>query len=414
MHSARLAFHATALLAVLVVPVSAERSAARTLGDMLAAYANVPSFHTLSRLQGTAKIDETTEAISGTAEVYYRAPRRFRVDADINGDSQSAYCDGEAVTFVFGKQAFTGPVPATTAALEELFVPFQGPGSGVSGSSTGLVDELALALGFVTDAMFESVRTAPRPPDADALWDACDVLAVRPRDGVRQLLFVDSATHRLRRTSLEMTKEDLDRGLGPDLGAEVREFSLSIAYDTEEQADSTTFADDVFAFTPGPDMAVSDLAELSGKRPESIEGRQAPDLALPDLAGNEVRLSTLKGHPVILDFWASWCPPCQGSMPKLQSFTSAFKDAGLVVIAVSVDETLEDIVKFVKENGITFAVLQGTTDPAALANVCEAYGVEGIPRTLFIDAEGTIRTDLYGLHEDSAYTDGLKSIGLGD
>src|SRR4051812_19074589 len=75
---------------------------------------------------------------------------------------------------------------------------------------------------------------------------------------------------------------------------------------------------------------------------------QAPDFSLKDLSGKTVQLSALKGHPVLLDFWATWCGPCRMSIPMVQSFYMRHKDEGLVVLGVNMDEDPSGVPEFVK------------------------------------------------------------------
>jgi len=119
-------------------------------------------------------------------------------------------------------------------------------------------------------------------------------------------------------------------------------------------------------------------------------GDRAPDFTLPDLDGKSVSLSDFRGHVVILDFWASWCPPCRASMPQLRDYYEKFKDRGLVLIGVSLDRSAEDARYFLEDKGYTDLIpLWGSV--AASQGVAREYGIYGIPHTFVIDPEGVIR-----------------------
>ncbi len=119
-------------------------------------------------------------------------------------------------------------------------------------------------------------------------------------------------------------------------------------------------------------------------------GERAPDFTLPDLDGKSVSLSDFRGHVVILDFWASWCPPCRASMPKLREYYEEFKDRGLVLVGVSLDRSAEDARYFLEKNGYTdFIPLWGSV--SASQGVAREYGIYGIPHTFVLDPEGVIR-----------------------
>ncbi len=123
----------------------------------------------------------------------------------------------------------------------------------------------------------------------------------------------------------------------------------------------------------------------------------APDFALTDLDGETVMLSDFRGKTVVLNFWASWCPPCREEMPEFQELWDERGEHGaddLVMIALDflVQDTMADARKFIEGNGFTFPVLFDTADGA----VAERYRVRGLPATFFIDREGVVRWINYG------------------
>lgn len=112
----------------------------------------------------------------------------------------------------------------------------------------------------------------------------------------------------------------------------------------------------------------------------------APDFAVYDIDGNEVRLSDFLGTPVVLNFWASWCPPCKGEMPDFDALYEEYKDRVAFVMVDLVDgqrETVETGSQHVEDQGFTFPVYYDTEQKADAA-----YGIMSIPMTLFIDGDG--------------------------
>ncbi|HEY8123050.1 MAG TPA: TlpA disulfide reductase family protein [Myxococcota bacterium] len=132
------------------------------------------------------------------------------------------------------------------------------------------------------------------------------------------------------------------------------------------------------------------LLGLGCERLEAVPGVEgegvrepAPDFTLERLGGGEVALASLRGQPVIVDFWATWCGPCEDSIPVLVAFHQKY--AGRVhVLGVSVDWDREAIAPYVREHGMTYPVLLGDESLAL------DYGAPGFPALFVIDAEGRI------------------------
>jgi peroxiredoxin len=149
-----------------------------------------------------------------------------------------------------------------------------------------------------------------------------------------------------------------------------------------------------------PENASQEAANMSGLK----VGAKAPDFELKTLAGDTVKLSDLKGKKVMLNFWATWCPPCKAEMPAMEEF---HKEAGdeVVILAVNIDPHL-DVKAFVDENGITFPIPLDAED-----KVNETYQVLSIPTTYFIDSKGNIGNKYIGamnLDAMKQYTKDLK------
>ncbi len=126
----------------------------------------------------------------------------------------------------------------------------------------------------------------------------------------------------------------------------------------------------------------------------SVKGKDAPDFELKDVStGKSVKLSDYKGKAVLLNFWATWCPPCKVEIPWFVELQKQYGPDGLAVVSVAMDDASEqDISKFAQEMGINYPVLHGTDE------VGTAYGgVEGLPTTFYIGRDGKIVDRLEGL-----------------
>ena len=116
------------------------------------------------------------------------------------------------------------------------------------------------------------------------------------------------------------------------------------------------------------------------------QGSEAPDFTVYDIDGNPHKLSDFRGKPVLLNFWASWCGPCQMEMPDFQKYYERHGDKVNFVIVNLTDgqqETVESASDFIAEKGYTFPVYYDTDIDAAMK-----YGVSAVPVSYFIDAEG--------------------------
>ncbi len=138
-------------------------------------------------------------------------------------------------------------------------------------------------------------------------------------------------------------------------------------------------------------VVVQDTAlELGLLEDRSVKiGQPAPDFALLDLSGNVVRLSDFLGKTVVLNFWASWCPPCRAEMPDfLEVYEQRLPQDDFVILAVDklVEDTKGAVDDFVQEFGLTFPIAFDASN-----DVLERYGVRGLPATFFIDADGIMR-----------------------
>lgn len=123
------------------------------------------------------------------------------------------------------------------------------------------------------------------------------------------------------------------------------------------------------------------------EKKQAVEGGQAPDFSLNDLDGVEVRLSNLRGKVVLLEFWATWCPPCRESIPAMNELYKKYNDKGLVLLGISVDKgqnIVEDIRAFIREYSIQYPIAIDSK------NVNTLYGVYSIPTLILIDREGKI------------------------
>lgn len=166
--------------------------------------------------------------------------------------------------------------------------------------------------------------------------------------------------------------------------------------------------DSAFAFVP-PDGA-KEVAQIGPQAEDSqsdLAGKPAPDFTLTDLLGKPVKLSSLKGRVVLLDFWATWCGPCRIEMPRVQKLHRDFRAKGLTVYGVNVGEELTKVRPFLTKNGYTFPMLLDRKRAVA-----EKYGVNGIPTLVIVDRKGSVHSYFVGVREDSVLRNALADLGI--
>ncbi len=136
-------------------------------------------------------------------------------------------------------------------------------------------------------------------------------------------------------------------------------------------------------------------------------GQTAPDFTLRDVNGKQVALSSLRGHPVIINFWASYCQPCQDEMPLLNSFYQQHQADGLVILGINEGEPMEMIKDYAQRYKIAYQVL---SDPTYQFNADTSYNPVPLPRSYFIDKQGVVRAVFTGQLSPDQLQNGYQKI----
>jgi cytochrome c biogenesis protein CcmG, thiol:disulfide interchange protein DsbE len=132
----------------------------------------------------------------------------------------------------------------------------------------------------------------------------------------------------------------------------------------------------------------------SGFSVKAEEGALAPDFLLERLDGGELRLSDLRGQPVVLNFWATWCAPCRQEIPQFVDAYERYRDQGLVVVGVNMQEGKSIVRPYAEDFGMEFPIAIDVD-----GEVGDAYRLLGLPVTYFIDHEGVVRSVFTGPFE---------------
>jgi thiol-disulfide isomerase/thioredoxin len=120
---------------------------------------------------------------------------------------------------------------------------------------------------------------------------------------------------------------------------------------------------------------------------DATRDNPAPQIRLTELNGNPIELSSLKGKPVFMNFWATWCPPCVAEMPFINELYPEYKDkVQFVMVSVDDPKDKDKVVNFIADKGFTFPVYT-----AEQADIAKAYNIQGIPTTYIINDKGNIK-----------------------
>lgn len=171
-------------------------------------------------------------------------------------------------------------------------------------------------------------------------------------------------------------------------------------------------ADDDLALLRGEEALIEMLAQAEKKAAEEEvksmtvkPGERAPGFELTDIYGRRCRLADFEGKPVVLNIWATWCPPCWDEIPDIVGFARDH-DGEVVVLSITVDDADADVAAFAEEYGINYPVLRD--DGEAAAKYVGETG--GIPQTYFIDRGGTVRGHIHGSAGRDVFEERLRRL----
>lgn len=138
-------------------------------------------------------------------------------------------------------------------------------------------------------------------------------------------------------------------------------------------------------------LSVSSVSAVAPWEIEDLMGKEMPSFSLMDMSGKTVSQDTFRGKVLLINFWATWCAPCKVEMPSLNNLFRRLRDRGLMVLAISVDDSDEAVHKFLKETPLDFPVLR---DPQI--DVSMKYKVYAYPTTFLVDKRGLIKKNYMG------------------
>ncbi len=152
-----------------------------------------------------------------------------------------------------------------------------------------------------------------------------------------------------------------------------------------------------FIFMTAMGMSVSagnEKRPVSPSEIDKLEKNKAPDFSLKDLSGRPVTLSSLKGKVVLLNFWATWCPPCISEMPVFNRLYKQMRARGLEIVAISADRSEDYVRDFTSKHSLDFKVIYDES-----RDVVKRYKVFSMPTTFLIDKNGIIVEKFFGEYD---------------
>jgi cytochrome c biogenesis protein CcmG/thiol:disulfide interchange protein DsbE len=161
----------------------------------------------------------------------------------------------------------------------------------------------------------------------------------------------------------------------------------------------------IFAACGGPPaQPENSVAAPQPAPPPGEVGGALPAFRLQDTAGRGVSSEDFRGKVLLVNYWATWCKPCETEMPGFQQLQDTYGPRGFAVIGIAMDTSANDVAAFARKHGIRYALLMGTPE------VQERFGILGIPTTMLVDRQGVVRYKIVGFEYKEAVEAELKKL----
>ena len=150
-------------------------------------------------------------------------------------------------------------------------------------------------------------------------------------------------------------------------------------------ASTVLFAVLVLSFFALMAFGLANRSPVTGRSGETRVGKPAPEFSMPLLGGGEFRTEDHRGSPMVINFWASWCPPCRQESPGFERVWQRYQDQGIQLVGVDIQDTEEEALAYVREFGLSFPNGRDTDGKITIE-----YGVIGLPVTFFVSSDGVV------------------------
>lgn len=363
---------------------------ARTLLDQLRdAYSRLEAAELNGHITADLEMGGQKQKMKHQFSSSFQAPNKFRHELE---DGLLIGSTGEK-TYVYQKSAqafFQQKAPDGKVAIRDLPSPI--PQLLQTQNPSLLFAIIQNPISGVTDNMKQISKIG----DVRILDRNYPALALTPQDGQSRItILIDPATHLLKRLDIEITPDMLKGSKTPG-GLE----SVKAEIEYTSIRPQIQFDADHFAWAPpdgAQDMSSGVQKERTAASAQTLVGSPAPDFTLETLDGEPVSLSDLKGQVVVLDFWATWCPPCVRSLPELDRIYQEKSTDEIRIFAVNLKEDAAQVQKFLRSHSLSVPILLDKDGEAA-----RKYNIHAIPQTIVIGKDGEVKKVFVGAGNDTA------------
>lgn len=236
----------------------------------------------------------------------------------------------------------------------------------------------------------DGISSVEKAQDTDVDGKSFTTLKMQGRGNITYTMLIDPQTHLIRRITADLSGAISKRG-----DSDMKSAEYVIDYTTSEK--DAQFPDNHFAWlAPQGAQDVGQGQQAAAKPSDAAQNRPAPDFTLTSLDGEQVKLSDLRGQVVVLDFWASWCPPCREALPHLAKLYQE-ESEGVKVLAINMGESSEAARSFVQAASLGRLTVLLDEDKS----VAEKYGITAIPTTVIVGPDGNIQRTFVGVGQDT-------------
>ncbi len=338
---------------------------------------------------------EQSQARDSSMKVIAQRPNKLALNLKSGGDGADLICDGATLTvsLTTAGKYFVDETPEHFTSWSTIMENPVAAAIASQGNAAAIVT--ALFADDPAEKLLAAIQSATY--DGEVMLDdsKCHLIKAAGNDSDWQLWIDAGPKPLIRKFVPDLTKAmtKLAAAQGRPLPANLKVTTVVTYTDWQE---NPKLAAEAFAFAAPEGSVKIDNPADQVEPPHPLLGKVAPAINLDLLGGGKLDLASLKNkNVVILDFWATWCGPCKRAMPIIEKVASEYKKKGVLLYAVNLEESAEDVQHFAEQSGITATIALDTVGTAA-----RDYQAQAIPQTVLIGKDGTVQVVHVGLLPD--------------